>query len=310
MSLGLSREMIEGASIFVPYALQAAFAEKLARQLGERHLGPILVSRYGYEDLDIYAQYVLDAPRLDIAFSRGVRALPFLQSGALVNLRDAGDSIVLQFGSGIRAVVGARHIDEGVPLLLIDLVRHFLGVDWRPEWVELSEKPRRGNVTLDDFYQAPIRYGHELPGIVIAKADLQAVNPRSCTARSVTLFGDLRAMVRQRPPSSMADLVRGTLALVTMTGEPLEELVAARLGFGKRTLQRQLEAEGCTFREMLTSFRIERAKALLRETDLSVQAIAESLGYLEVNSFRRAFHRRVGLTPTEFSTRTAADGAV
>ncbi len=84
MSLGLSREMIEGPPTFVPLAPQAAFAESVARQLGERHLGPILVNQYGYRDLGIYAAYVLEAPRLDIAGSRGRRALPFRFSSSIL----------------------------------------------------------------------------------------------------------------------------------------------------------------------------------------------------------------------------------
>lgn len=305
-SLGLSRAVIEGAPVFIPCALQAAFAEAIARHLGERHIGPVLVGQYGYEDLDLYAQYVLDAPRLDIAFARGVRALPVLQSGACVTLRDAGDSVVLQFGSGIHSVAGARHVDEGTPLLLIDLARHFLGPDWHPEWVELPKKPLRGNMTLETAYEVPIHFGCEIPGIAVSNGDLQTLNPRPRAARNAVVFGDLREMVRQGPPSSVAEVMRQTLALAASNGDLNEESVAARLGLGRRTLQRHLQAEGCTFRQILTSFRVDRAKALLRETDLSVQAIATSLGYLEVNSFRRTFHRGVGITPTEFSARTAA----
>ena len=107
-STGLSRGVLEGQPIFIPCALQAAFVENVSRQLGERHLGPLLASQFGYAGLDIYADYVLDASRLDIAFERGVRALPFLQSGASVNICDAGDKVVLQFGSGIQSVVGAQ----------------------------------------------------------------------------------------------------------------------------------------------------------------------------------------------------------
>ena len=124
------------------------------------------------------------------------------------------------------------------------------------------------------------------------------------------MLSDLRMMVQQRPPDSMAGLVRETLAAAIMMGDSLEEAVADRLQLGKRTMQRQLETEGYTFREILSSFRADRAKELLRETDLSVQEIAASLGYLEVNSFRRAFRRLVGVTPTEFSSGASAEKLV
>ena len=305
-SVGLSRRVLEGPPIFIPYALQAAFAENVSRRIGEPHLGPLAVSRYGYAGLDIYAAYVLDASRLDIALERGVRALPFLQSGASVNLRDAGDDVVLQFGSGIPSVVGARHVDEGTICLLIDLVRNFVGPDWRPEWVELTHEPRSGDDSLERMYNAPMRCGGRLPGIAIRKDMLRTRNPRPAEARNATLFGDLKRLVRCGPPKSMAELVRDTLVLVTGSGDISEEAVAAKLGLGRRTLQRRLAAEGCGFRDVLASFQAERAEALLRETDHSLQDISSFLGYREVNSFRRAFRNWTGMTPTQFSATRAA----
>ncbi|SDE71908.1 AraC-type DNA-binding protein [Ruegeria marina] len=293
--------MVEGPPIFVPYALQAAYAEHLARQLGERHVGPNIVSQYGYKGLGLYARYVLGAPRLDIAFARGIRALPYLQSGASVNLHDAGDCIILQFGSGIHSIVGAGHIDEGTSILLIDLVRHFLGKEWNPEWVELSGKRFTGDEMLEDLLGAPVRYGKPLLGIAILKDQLQTHNPRPEKAPRTVLFKDLRKMINHGPPRTMVGLVREALLQSVMEGNPCEDAVTAWLGLGKRTLQRQLAVEGNTFRKVFADFRIERAKAMLAETNQSARSIAASLGYHEVNSFRRAFSRSVGCTPAEYS---------
>lgn len=299
-SVGLNRTLLDGPPIVVPYALQAEFAECVARQTGERHLGALVVSRYGYEDLDLYAKYVLSAPRMDLAFARGIRAIRCLQSGATVTVRNTGDSVVLQFGSGIQSVVGARHIDESIPLLLIDLVRHFLDKDWHPDWVELPHRPCDRDATLDQVYGSPIRYGHPLPGIAIRKEVLGARNPRNESAAAATVFADLRAMICSRPPDSVTQIMRDVLTLQTATGDLSEESVAARMGLGKRTLQRRLAAEGHNFIDLLALFRAERARALLIETEFSQQQIAASLGYREVNSFRRAFRNWTGMTPAEF----------
>ncbi|NDR57944.1 AraC family transcriptional regulator [Pseudoruegeria sp. M32A2M] len=303
-SVGLSRRILEGPPIFVPSALQAAFGEYVARKIGEPHLGPLVIGRY--ENMGIYAQYVLDAPRLDAAFGRGVRALPFLQSGTTVGTIDEGEIVVLQYGSGIQSVVGARHVDEATIVLLIDLVRNFVGPEWNPEWVELSQPAHSGAAPLEDAFRAPIRYGSRLPGIAIRKCTLLTRNPRPVEARESILFSDLRSMIKSRPPSSAAELVRDALVVLSGYGDFSEEAVAERLGVGKRTLQRLIRVEGYTFREILASFRADRAKALLRETDLSVQEIAFRLGYIEVNSFRRSFRNWTSMTPTEFTARRSA----
>lgn len=298
-AVDLTRALLDGPTIFVPCTLQAAFAECVARQIGERHLGPLVVRRYGYEDLDLYAKYVLGAPRLDMAFARGIRALPFLQSGAQVSLRDDGDRVVLQFGSGIHGVVGARHLDEGIPLLLIDLVRHFAGPDWHPVRVELPHPPPAGDTTLDEIYDAPIRYGLPFPGIAIPKDTLSAPN-RTIGNRGTALFSDLKAMIRARPSSLTREVVWDMLALQTVSGDLTEDAIVARMGLGKRTLQRRLSVEGSSFAEVLAAFRIDRARQLLIETEQSQKQIAAWLGYREVNSFRRAFRNATGMTPTKF----------
>lgn len=299
-SVGLSRRTFEGPPVFIPYALQAEFAENIARRTGERHFAPFVTSQYGYEGLDLYAKYVLDAPRLDMALVRGIRALRFLQSGSSAELRDDGDYLILQFRSGIGSVIGARHIDEGTVVLLIDLVRHYAGPGWLPEWIELPGAAP-SDATLDASLGAPIRWGASLPGIAIRGDVLRALNLSPRDARTATVYRDLRAMVRNRPPRSLAESVRDTLSILASTGDVSEEAVAKWLGLGRRTLQRHLASEGYRFRDILIAFQMDRAAMLLEEMDHSVQEIAYALGYREVNSFRRAFRKWTGKTPTEYA---------
>lgn len=42
---------------------------------------------------------------------------------------------------------------------------------------------------------------------------------------------------------------------------------------------------------------MDKARQMLRETDLTVQEISESCGYAAPNSFHKAYKRRFGETP-------------
>jgi two-component system response regulator YesN len=55
----------------------------------------------------------------------------------------------------------------------------------------------------------------------------------------------------------------------------------------------------------LTSLRIEEAKRLLRNTDLSIVAIAEKVGYPNVTNFYRHFQRLQGTTPAAYRQKEA-----
>jgi two-component system response regulator YesN len=57
---------------------------------------------------------------------------------------------------------------------------------------------------------------------------------------------------------------------------------------------------GTTYINFLTTLRIEEAKRLLRSTDLSINYIAEKVGYPNVTNFYRHFQRLVGMTPAAF----------
>jgi two-component system response regulator YesN len=60
------------------------------------------------------------------------------------------------------------------------------------------------------------------------------------------------------------------------------------------------EETGETFLEYLTRLRIETAKELMKDTDVSIKDICIKVGYSDPNYFSRIFKKAVGLTPTEY----------
>jgi AraC-like DNA-binding protein len=57
-----------------------------------------------------------------------------------------------------------------------------------------------------------------------------------------------------------------------------------------------------TIHEYQIRLRMEKAKCLLETTDLSVKAIAISVGYRADGSFGSAFRKHVGVTPSSYRT--------
>jgi AraC-like DNA-binding protein len=76
--------------------------------------------------------------------------------------------------------------------------------------------------------------------------------------------------------------------------------VARVLHLSPRTLKRRLAEEGATFSAVVEAQRRERALLLLRSADLSLDDVAERLGYSDVANFTRAFRRWTGKTPGAF----------
>ncbi|MES2819078.1 MAG: AraC family transcriptional regulator [Pseudomonadota bacterium] len=76
------------------------------------------------------------------------------------------------------------------------------------------------------------------------------------------------------------------------------ERVAAQLHRSARTLRRHLQRMNTSYQRLLDEVRYDKARQLLLQTDLPIYLIAEQLGYSETASFRHAFLRWSGQTPS------------
>jgi AraC-like DNA-binding protein len=97
-------------------------------------------------------------------------------------------------------------------------------------------------------------------------------------------------------------LVERVQRLVARAGDaPLSiARAAAALDVSPRTLKRKLAAEGVSFSQLVADRRREAALLLLKTSSLSVDAIAERLGYSTGPNFIRAFRRWTGTTPLAY----------
>jgi AraC-like DNA-binding protein len=91
---------------------------------------------------------------------------------------------------------------------------------------------------------------------------------------------------------------RVQLRLVACEGSyPTLEQLAGEFHLSERTLIRRLRDEGVHYQQLLDEVRQELACWLLQSTPLSVEAVAERLGYRDTSNFSRTFRRWLGMTP-------------
>ena len=76
---------------------------------------------------------------------------------------------------------------------------------------------------------------------------------------------------------------------------------AKRLGMPLTELRQAVRRlAGCSPKDYLLTIRLNRAKELLAETDLTIAIVARRVGYADPAYFTRLFTRRAGLPPSEF----------
>jgi AraC family transcriptional regulator of arabinose operon len=111
--------------------------------------------------------------------------------------------------------------------------------------------------------------------------------------------------VDNEEPRMSQDLVQQAVTYIeAMLNTPIDiNHIAASLGVCRTTLYRAfVQNKGITPVEYLSSRRIERARELLKTTDLKLADICKSIGFSEQRYFIRCFREHTGTTPGVFRT--------
>ena len=101
-------------------------------------------------------------------------------------------------------------------------------------------------------------------------------------------------------PHKVASQVRRLLITLLPSGKADQELVSSRLNRSMSTLQRQLQAEGLSYRDILESTRRSLAENYLRDNRHSIAQIAYLLGFSDQSNFSRAFKRWTSMSPKQY----------
>ncbi len=108
-----------------------------------------------------------------------------------------------------------------------------------------------------------------------------------------------RLLSEMQTTAGVANKVHGIL--LQHPGQyPDIEVVADKLHMVSRTLRRKLEAEGTSYTQILSDVRKQLAIKYLRETRMSTEDIAMSLGFSDASGFRQAFKRWTDKSPSDF----------
>ncbi|MFJ4871538.1 helix-turn-helix domain-containing protein [Streptomyces sp. NPDC088757] len=169
-----------------------------------------------------------------------------------------------------------------------------------PVRVTLAAKaPRRHHALTELYGTRAIEFEAPTTSITFRAADVEAATPHAQPGLSAVLRRHAeQTLATAVPLRDWPALFRSALARAYGDGNPPGlPAVARELAMSPRTLQRRLDDHGTTWTEEVDSVRRAAATRLLRDTDLSVAAVAARSGYADARALRRAVHRWYGTTP-------------
>lgn len=289
--------VIEDRDVLLPLSAMIGVFESAGRVAGDRTFGYLVGSGMRPKDYGPWAHYSATAPTLAVALERAGRTVQYQQPGGSLTLEKSGEAVVWRYRHAASAGFGTHHSDHVVGAMM-RFVRVYLGPFWRPVWAEVDYPRDPGAASLETLLAAPILFERSGPGIGIGAADLCAASPHRMNG-SPTLV-DVQA---QAVLSGFAEPVHTLLAILILRlveGRSDIDGAARLAGVSVQSLQRMLRQDGLTYRDLLATARLMKAKALLTETDRTVTEIALHLGYSDPANFTRAFRKAEGRSPAQF----------
>ena len=153
---------------------------------------------------------------------------------------------------------------------------------------------------IERALECPVVFGHEHNEIHYPREWLDRAPHMANPITAAQMSQSCERLVQEI--AWQAGLTRRVYEEITRTPGrfPGIEQVASALCMTSRTLSRKLAAEGVSFTDLLARVRHALALDYLRTTRLSMEDIAEALGFSDANSFRQAFRRWSGKSPSEY----------
>ncbi|USP42109.1 AraC family transcriptional regulator [Acinetobacter sp. XS-4] len=162
----------------------------------------------------------------------------------------------------------------------------------RPEYFEDFEKLLPGKVNYKQPYTRLV-FQKEILEIPLLTSDpiTERLMREQCKAQ-------LRNFLKKSDFTSLVqDLVYDEVMGISTITE-----VCKKLDISERTLQRKLLDEQTNFRDIVENVRCNKALGFLKNRSLSLNYIADHLGYTDVTNFSRAFKRWTGRTPRRYES--------
>lgn len=244
---------------------------------------------------------LVDAIRLLIRYEEildtGITDLRFEKTGDVYVLSEAyphpGDFHgKVSVDAGIAAVFRMCEIVKGAPVYPVKL--------------EIFAAPHSGTDIYKDIVRGPVEFSDQRNAMHFRAEELEEplANALPDIVEASTRIAD--RYIRSHDDSKVAHKVRELLVQMLPSGSADQEGIASKLHRSTSTLQRQLNAEGTSYRDVLEKTRRDLAEAYLRDGRYSHSQIAFLVGFSDQSNFARAFKRWTGQSPGQFQKSAGA----
>jgi AraC-like DNA-binding protein len=295
---GLNDELLERRDSWMPMHQFGVFLNDLVLRFGCWELGQVssMLPRSAHSK---FSRKVLHAPTLHQSLASVCRYSFQEDTSAHFKVIHNSRGIWMDCGSLSGSPEAIYQIEMYRLGALVKLIRDYAGTEWLPTEINLQSQASHsirdnpllniGNVHFESRRLSFLVDAKLLPISSLRYNSLgnilDTIESPELGCYSVNAFADdLEAVMASR-------MGCGAISIYA---------IASAFGISPRSLQRELSRLGTSYSELLDRLRIDRAKEMLAETDLTQVEISRELGYGHSANFSRAFKRVCGISPKQY----------
>lgn len=301
-SVGLARADFADPECEIPYAKLEELLLECERRTECDHFGLLLGSRTQLADLGVLGSVV----RCAATVGEALRALEWTynlrRGGGIVHVIEMGESACFVFAVAASDTRDTRQYQMAAVTIAFMILRYLCGPDWRPLEVRFALRPPSTLQAFQRVFRAAVQFDAEDSLISFASECLAQPLPAVDEATRRVVAAELNAM-RRHAFADFPVLVRDVIRMQLSMGTCTIKSVAAALSLSPRSLERRLSQGGDSYVSLRHTVKHEVAERLLRESNLTVQEIADFLCFSTAANFATAFRRWTGVSPSAYRRR-------
>jgi AraC-like DNA-binding protein len=184
--------------------------------------------------------------------------------------------------------------------IVLSLLRDIMGSSFLAREFQVTYPPPHDASAYPALFGAPVLFGQSANKLLFDSSWLDGtpVLGNEVTYSTVVRLCDAQIEEFQLRGGLVGE-VRHILMMNLMRRKRFQD-VARHLKMSVRTLRRRLREENSSFRQLVDELRRDMAIRYLRDTDLTVEDIADALGFSDAANFRQAFRRWTKGAPRQF----------
>ncbi len=267
---------------------------------GDPEFGIKVGSRVTPGDFYVLGHAWLASETLLGCFRRAARFIRVLSTvGNKIQIKKQGDTYALTETFETRTVQPQQVAMDAGFVAWLRMCSFVTTPPVRPSRVVLPHPADQSAVNYEKVFGCPVAFD-DIEIWEFSAADVEAPLTGSIpdVATAVDTIAD--EYMASLDDGVVAHEVRQMLIQLLPAGRTDQDTIAKRLYRSRSTLQRQLGAEGTTYRNILESTRQSLAEKYLQSNDYTQAEIAFMLGFTDQSNFARAFKRWTGQSPGEF----------